>query len=60
MQSWTPSLLALAASSMIYVAVADLIPGLHKRTHLRDTIQQVALIGLGIGTVVAMNALVLE
>lgn len=59
MQSWTPSLLALAASSMIYVAVADLIPGLHKRTQLRDTIQQVALIGLGIGTVVLMNSIVL-
>jgi len=29
---------------MIYVAVADLIPGLHKRTQLRDTVQQVLLI----------------
>ncbi|MCR4298479.1 MAG: ZIP family metal transporter, partial [Gallionella sp.] len=28
-QSMVPTLLALAASSMIYVAVADLIPGLH-------------------------------
>ena len=37
MQSWIPSLLALAAASMIYVAVADLIPGLHKRAQLRDT-----------------------
>jgi len=47
MQSWIPSLLALAAASMIYVAVADLIPGLHKRTQLRDTVQQVLLILLG-------------
>ena len=51
MQSWIPSLLALAAASMIYVAVADLIPGLHKRAHLRDTVQQVLLIALGVGTV---------
>lgn len=58
MQAWTPSLLALAAASMIYVAVADLIPGLHKRTQLRDTIQQVVLIALGVGTVALMNALV--
>lgn len=60
MQSWTPVLLALAAASMIYVAVADLIPGLHKRTQLRDTIQQVVLIVLGVGTVVLMNILVAE
>ncbi len=50
-QGWTPYLLALAAASMIYVAVADLIPGLHKRTELRDTVQQVVLIALGTGTV---------
>ena len=48
MQSWIPTLLALAAASMIYVAVADLIPGLHKRAQLRDTVQQVALIALGV------------
>lgn len=51
MQSFTPYLLALAASSMIYVAVADLIPGLHKRTQIKDTVQQVSLIVLGIATV---------
>ena len=55
MQSWMSSLLALAAASMIYVAVADLIPGLHKRAQLRDTVQQVGLIGLGIGTVALIN-----
>lgn len=60
MQSWTPSLLALAAASLIYVAVADLIPGLHKRTKLSDTIQQVVLIIFGIGTVALMNALIGE
>jgi zinc and cadmium transporter len=60
MQSWTPSLLALAAASLIYVAVADLIPGLHKRTKLSDTVQQVVLIALGIGTVALMNSLIAE
>lgn len=60
MQSWTPSLLALAAASLIYVALADLIPGLHKRTELRDTIQQVILIVLGVATVALMNALIAE
>ncbi len=51
MRSWIPFLLALAAASMLYVAVADLIPGLHKRAQLRDTVQQVVLIVLGIATV---------
>lgn len=50
-QSWTPSLLAMAAASLLYVSVADLIPGLHKRARLRDTVQQVSLIMLGVGTV---------
>jgi zinc and cadmium transporter len=36
---------------MIYVAVADLIPSLHKRPELRATVQQVLLIGLGVATV---------
>ena len=57
MQSWIPSLLALAAASMIYVAVADLIPGLHKRVQLRDTLQQVVLIVSGVGTVWLMSVL---
>ena len=59
-QSVVPTLLALAASSMIYVAVADLIPGLHKRTQLRDTLQQVALIAMGIGSIFLIGILVPE
>lgn len=51
MSSWIPTILALAAASMIYVSVADLIPGLHKRTELKATIQQVILIALGIGSI---------
>jgi zinc and cadmium transporter len=50
-QEWIPTILGLAAASMIYVAVADLIPGLHKRPELRATVQQVTLIGLGIGSI---------
>ncbi|MCX7177271.1 MAG: ZIP family metal transporter [Proteobacteria bacterium] len=50
-QSAVPVFLALGAASMIYVAVADLIPGLHKRTELRATLQQVLLIGAGVATI---------
>ena len=53
-----PVLLALACASMIYVAVADLIPGLHKRRELRATVQQVVLIGLGILSISAAHRLV--
>lgn len=48
---WIPTILGLAAASMIYVAVADLIPGLHKRTELKATIQQVTLIAVGVGSI---------
>ncbi len=58
LQSTVPTLLALAAASMLYVAVADLIPGLHKQTQLRDTIEQVVLIALGISSIFIINLLV--
>jgi len=58
MQSLVPYLLAMAAASMIYIAVADLIPGLHKRTQLRDTVQQVLLIMTGVLTVASVNYLI--
>lgn len=50
-QGVVPYVLGMAAASMIYVAVADLIPGLHKRTRLQETLQQIALIGLGVTSV---------
>jgi zinc and cadmium transporter len=59
MQVLVPYLLALASASMIYVAVADLIPGLHKRTQLSDTVQQVVLICFGVATI-ALTTLVLR
>lgn len=43
-----PYVLALAAASFIYVAVADLIPSLHEKTTLRAGLQQLALIASGI------------
>jgi zinc and cadmium transporter len=52
-----PVLLGIVAASMIYVAVADLIPGLHRRPELRDTGFQALLIALGIGTIAAAGAL---
>ena len=50
-QSIVPNILGLAAASLLYVSVADLIPNLHKRTELRATISQLVLIGLGVGSI---------
>lgn len=44
---YMPYILAIAAASFIYIAVADLIPGLHKRVQARAMFDQVALIGAG-------------
>jgi zinc and cadmium transporter len=51
------TLLGIVGASMIYVAVADLIPGLHRRPELRDTAFQALLIALGIGTIALVGTL---
>jgi zinc and cadmium transporter len=50
-QAWVPYLLGFDAAGMLYVAVAHLIPGLHRRPELQATLNQVLLILLGIFTV---------
>ncbi len=58
LQDWVPYLLGLASASMLYVSVADLIPGLHRRPELRATLEQVSLISLGIGSIVVAGFIV--
>ena len=55
---WEATLLGVVAASMIYVAVADLIPGLHRRPELRDTAAQALLIALGIGAIALVRAVI--
>ena len=55
-QAALPYVLAVAASSFIYIAVADLIPGLHKRLEPRVTLEQVLLIGAGVLTIYFAHA----
>lgn len=57
-QEWIPVILAVAASSLLYVAVADLIPGLHKRTEIKATVQQVLLISFGVSTIWLVHILI--
>jgi zinc and cadmium transporter len=49
-----PFLLVVAASSFIYVAVADLIPQLQQRMPLKDTAAQLAWLAMGMLIVVAV------
>lgn len=53
-----PYLLVVAASSFVYVAVADLLPQLQRRLHLRETLAQVLWIAVGLA--VAFGAMVLK
>ncbi len=46
-----PYVLAVAAGSFVYVAVADLIPGLHKHTELAGSAKQVLFIGMGLAVI---------
>lgn len=47
-----PYTLAVAAGSFLYVAMADLIPGLHKTRPDASSFSQIGAVGLGIATMV--------
>ena len=49
--------LVIAASSFIYVALADLIPQLQKRLSLRETMAQIVWLLAGIGLVTLVSRL---
>ncbi len=50
-----PYFLALAASSFIYIAVADLIPSLHTKTDMKTSLQQIALIAAGVFLICSLH-----
>jgi zinc and cadmium transporter len=52
-----PYALAFAAAGFLYIAVAGLIPGLHRRSDPRTSVIQVILISLGIAVIAAAEAL---
>jgi zinc and cadmium transporter len=57
LESWQPYFLVLAASSFVYVALADLIPQLQKRLNRWENLQQVVGIGFGVALIVTVSAL---
>lgn len=56
-QQVLPTVLAAAAASLLYVAVADLIPSLHRRPEPLETAKQMLLIGLGIAVIGGVGGL---
>lgn len=50
-----PYVLAFSSASMLYIAMSDLIPDLHRGTVDRNSMRQVLLIAAGIGTVVVFE-----
>ena len=50
-----PYVLAFSAASMLYIAMSDLIPDLHRGTVDRNSLRQVLLIAAGIATVVVFE-----
>lgn len=51
MRQAIPYVLAISAASFIYIAVADLVPGLHRQTGPRAMLKQLALMMAGIATI---------
>ena len=57
LHDWLPYFLAVASSSFIYVALADLIPQLQKRLSARETTLQILWLAGGMGVVVLLSGL---
>jgi zinc and cadmium transporter len=55
LHDFLPYFLAVASSSFIYVALADLIPQLQKRLSAKETAAQVAWLALGMGMVMLVS-----
>ncbi|MDO8717598.1 MAG: ZIP family metal transporter [Polaromonas sp.] len=54
---YLPFFLVMAASSFVYVALADLIPQLQKRASARETAAQIGWLAMGIALVMLTNAI---
>ena len=57
LHAWLPYFLVLAASSFVYVALADLIPQLQKRLPSRQTAMQIVWLAIGIALVTLVSRL---
>ena len=53
-----PFVLAMSSASLLYIAMSDLIPDLHRGEIDPSAVRQVLLIAAGIGTIVLFERLV--
>lgn len=56
-QDWVPYILVIAASSFLYISVADLMPQMHERVSLSDAVPQLLLVGLGVALIYGVTTL---
>ena len=57
LEAYLPYFLAVASSSFLYVALADLIPQLQKQLTARETAAQILWLGVGMGMVTLVSGL---
>jgi zinc and cadmium transporter len=53
-----PFVLAFSSASLLYIAMSDLIPDLHRGTLDQNSLRQVLLIAAGVATIVVFEQLV--
>ncbi|MGS1006558.1 ZIP family metal transporter [Achromobacter anxifer] len=54
-QEWVPYVLVVAASSFLYISVADLMPQMHERVSLADAVPQLLLVGVGVALIYSVT-----
>jgi zinc and cadmium transporter len=55
MTTVTPYILGISAASFIYIAIADLVPALHRQTDPWSALQQLVLLLAGIATIILLQ-----
>ena len=55
LQGWLPYLLVVAASSFLYISIADLMPQMHRRSSLREAGPQLLLVAIGVSLIYAVT-----
>ena len=55
LQGWLPYLLVVAASSFLYISIADLMPQMHQRSSLREAGPQLLLVAFGVSLIYAVT-----
>ncbi|WP_313624406.1 ZIP family metal transporter [Achromobacter sp.] len=56
-QDLVPYILVVAASSFLYISVADLMPQMHERVSLSDAVPQLLLVGVGVALIYSVTTL---